>query len=288
MFDFSLQSKKGDVIGFVGPNGSGKTTIMRMISGLIKPDSGVGKCLGYDIQTEGEKIRFKLGYMPQTFSLYNYLTIGENLAFIAKLYRIKNPDDRINYIANRLDLKGSINKMAGNLSIGWKQRLSLAASLLHEPEILFLDEPTAGVDPNIKLYFWKLIKEIADSGTTVLVSTHDVKELERCNILVYLVYGHILIQGHLADILKTVNICVWVVSGDGIHSLIKELLGLEGIDIITEYGASLRIIGRDALQLFNTLRPWILKLSYYWKAVAPTLEDILISKISTIKDKRYD
>jgi ABC-2 type transport system ATP-binding protein len=282
--DFSFQGKKGEIIGCIGPNGSGKTTLIRILCGLVKPDSGTGESLGYNLLTEGEKIQKKVGYMPQSFSLYKYLTMYENLVFIARLYSVKKAKQRVEFLSELLQLTPKMQVLAAKLSIGWKQRLSLAAALIPNPEILFLDEPTAGVDPNIRLRFWQIIEETADRGTTIFVSTHYMSELERCQKVIYLDNGRTLAKGYVKDILNSTTISVWVVSGKALHTLANKLRPLPGIDNIIEYGATLRVIGNNPLLLFNSLRPYLLHLDYQWRAVAPVLEDIFLS---TLKDDNH-
>ncbi len=281
--DFSFQGKKGEIIGCIGPNGSGKTTIIRMLCGLVKPDSGTGESLGYNLLTEGEKIQRRVGYMPQTFSLYKYLTVYENLIFIARLYSVSKKKERIEFLTSLLELTPKLKVISGKLSLGWRQRVSLAAALIHNPEILFLDEPTAGVDPRSRLKFWQIIEETADKGTTIFVSTHYMSELERCQEVIYLDQGHTLAKGYIKEIVDSTHISVWVATGKNLHSLANQLRQLPGINNIIEYGASLRVIGKDPLLLFNTLRPYLLHLDYQWKAVVPVLEDIFLSSLKENK-----
>ncbi len=200
--DVSLQIKRGEIFGFLGPNGSGKTTTIRMLCGLLTPDSGSGQCLGYDILHDSEQIKRLVGYVPQAFSLYGDLTVKENLDFIARTYQMDNDKKRVKDIIEELGLQEYANKFARTLSGGWKQRLSLAAALVHEPKLLLLDEPTAGVDPKARRYFWDYISQLTTKGITSLVSTHYMDEAERCNRLAYIVFGKLMAEGTVQDITK--------------------------------------------------------------------------------------
>jgi len=278
--DFSMDAYTGEIVGFIGPNGSGKTTVIRMICGLLKPDSGHGQCLGYDIETQAAKIRDKLGYMPQSFGLYEYMTVYENLYFMCQLYQLKNIKQRIQTMVESIHLGEYLHQRAGNLSGGWKQRLSLAASLINDPELLLLDEPTAGVDPNARLEFWNIIREVADRGTTVLVSTHHMSELERCDRVVYLVYGKVIAQGTSADIIANANTHTWQVTGKNIHEIANELRSLPGVNNVIEFGRYLHVSGTNQALLINSLQPYFSNVDYELKLIDTTLEDILINLIS--------
>lgn len=201
VIDLTLQIKPGEICGFLGPNGSGKTTTLRMLCGLLTPDSGVGHCLGYDIVTQSYLIKCNVGYMTQGFSLYHDLTAYENLDFIARVYLIPNRKEKIEEILNTFHLNNYRNILAGNLSGGWKQRLALAGCLLHDPKLLLLDEPTAGVDPKARREFWDEIQGLSNKGITTLVSTHYMDEAERCMKLAYIAYGHLLAFGTPKEIM---------------------------------------------------------------------------------------
>ncbi len=179
----AMQVRKGEIYGFLGPNGSGKTTFLRILCGLLKPDAGSGTCLGYDVVKESDAIKRHVGYMTQRFSLYEDLTIAENLRFVADLYEMKGAKEAVRKMVATLGLEGRGNQLAGTLSGGWKQRLALAACLIHTPDLLLLDEPTAGVDPKARRDFWDEIHRLAAEGLTVLVTTHYMDEAERCHRL---------------------------------------------------------------------------------------------------------
>ena len=252
-----IRVKKGSVCGFLGPNGSGKTTTIRMLCGLLKPDGGSGSCLGYDFRSQSEAIRLKTGYMTQKFGWYDDLSVRENLEFIARLFAVKNQKAAVNQILDRLDLAPRQNHLAGSLSGGWKQRLALAMCLVHGPELLLLDEPTAGVDPKARREFWDIIHELARDGITVLVSTHYMDEAERCRELIYIAYGKILARGTQSDIIASYDLNVWELSGDA-AALQEAVKGLA--------------IPRNEL----SLRP-----------IKASLEDVFIHLLELHKDERF-
>jgi len=194
--DFSLQVRRGEIYGFLGPNGSGKTTSIRMLCGLLRPDSGRGTCLGHDVLRETAAIKREVGYMTQRFSMWEDLSIRENLEFIARMYGMRERKNAVSSILREIGLEGRQDQLAGTLSGGWKQRLALAACMLHRPRLLLLDEPTAGVDPQARRDFWEQIHALAAQGISVLVATHYMDEAERCHELVYIAYGKVLAQGH--------------------------------------------------------------------------------------------
>src|SRR5207244_4920258 len=194
--------KRGEIYGFLGPNGSGKTTTIRMLCGLLTPDEGHGSCLGYDIRTEADEIKRHVGYMTQHFSLYQDLSVAENLEFVARLYGLSNPRAAARNMIERLGLAGRERQLAGELSGGWKQRLALGACTLPSPQLLLLDEPTAGVDPKARHEFWNEIHALAADGLTVLVSTHYMDEAERCHEIAYIAYGVVLARGSVESVVK--------------------------------------------------------------------------------------
>jgi ABC-2 type transport system ATP-binding protein len=274
--DFSLRVDRGTIYGFLGPNGSGKTTTIRMLCGLLTPDAGEGTCLGYDILREQAAIKRRVGYMTQRFSLYEDLSIVENLDFIARLYAVPGREQAVAHALDRLGLVKRRNQLAGTLSGGWKQRLALAACLIHEPELLLLDEPTAGVDPKARREFWDEIHELADRGITVLVSTHYMDEAERCHRLAYIAYGKLLARGTAEEIVRQSALHTWQVSGGDLGALARELRPREGIDMVTAFGASLHVSGTDAERLEQAIAPWRDRPGLDWRRVAPGLEDAFI------------
>lgn len=273
----ALEVKRGEIFGFLGPNGSGKTTTIRMLCGLLTPDAGNGQCLGYDILTESHLIRRRVGYMTQKFSLYPELTVRENLEFIARLYLIENYHSQVNQIIQDLNLSYYENQLANSLSGGWKQRLALAAALLHEPQLLLLDEPTAGVDPKARRDFWDTIHYLSTQGITTLVSTHYMDEAERCHRLAYIAYGKLLVQGTIPEIIAHSHLTTWMVTGEDLASLSQQLQKLPNIEHVTAFGNTLHVCGKQAEKLNAAIKPWMNDARYHWQKVDTSLEDTFIS-----------
>src|SRR5262244_3647872 len=219
--NLSMQVKRGTIYGFLGPNGSGKTTTIRMLCGLLTPDEGTGTCLGYDIRRETDKIKRQVGYMTQRFSLYQDLSVRENLEFVARLYEVPNPVAAARDMIARLGLHGREEQLAGSLSGGWKQRLALGACTLPNPQLLLLDEPTAGVDPKARRDFWGEIHGLAAQGLTVLVSTHYMDEAERCHEIAYIAYGEVLARGSVKDVILNSQLTTFTVTGTNSESLAR-------------------------------------------------------------------
>ncbi|CAM5518233.1 ABC-2 type transport system ATP-binding protein [Aquamicrobium terrae] len=237
---------EGEIVGFLGPNGSGKTTTIRIMCGLLTPDEGEGTVLGYDIRTEGLKIKREVGYMTQRFSFYEDLTIAENLEFVARLYQLR-PVGR--YVADTLENLGLTSRrdqLAGTLSGGWKQRLALAACIMHRPKLLLLDEPTAGVDPKARREFWDEIHRLAHGGLTVLVSTHYMDEAERCHRISYISYGRLLATGTVEEVVKNAGLTTFVVQGPNLDAVARELESRPGVEQVAPFGATLHVVGSDA------------------------------------------
>src|SRR3954447_18901565 len=251
--DLSMQVKRGTIYGFLGPNGSGKTTTIRMLCGLLTPDSGEGRCLGYDIRHEADKIKREVGYMTQRFSLYQDLSVRENLEFVARLYGVRDARGTARDMIKRLGLQGREEQLAGELSGGWKQRLALGACTLPNPQLLLLDEPTAGVDPKARREFWNEIHELAASGLTVLVSTHYMDEAERCHEIAYIAYGVLLTHGTVEEVIARSGLVTYTVSGEGLIQLAHELEKAPGVDMVAPFGNSLHVSGRDAAALEQTI-----------------------------------
>lgn len=243
--DFSMQVPKGSIYGFLGPNGSGKTTTIRMMCGLLKPDAGGGTALGFDVVRESREIKARIGYMTQRFSLYEDLTVAENLAFVARLHDIKDERTTIAAALKEYELAPRADQLAGQLSGGWKQRLALAAASLHEPQLLLLDEPTAGVDPKARRDFWERIRARADEGVSVLVSTHYMDEAVQCDFIAFIAYGRKLIDAPAAEIPKRVGLFTLRVEGRNLHRAYQLLSGRPGVDQIARFGSALHVSGRD-------------------------------------------
>ncbi|MBI2383365.1 MAG: ABC transporter ATP-binding protein [Gammaproteobacteria bacterium] len=268
--------RRGEIFGFLGPNGSGKTTSIRMLCGLLTPDEGDGRCLGYDIRREAAAVKRSVGYMTQRFSYYEDLSIRENLEFVARVYGLDRRAERVDAALRRLGLAARQEQLAGTLSGGWKQRLALAASLLHEPQLLLLDEPTAGVDPNARREFWEEIHDLAGQGITVLVSTHYMDEAERCNRLAYIAYGRLLEQGTPADLVARSGLRTWTVTGPGLAALAAELRALPAARQVVPFGNRLHVGGTDAATLDAQLAPFRARVGLEWFADVPRLEDVFI------------
>jgi ABC-2 type transport system ATP-binding protein len=282
--DLSMQVKRGSIYGFLGPNGSGKTTTIRMLCGLLTPDSGEGTCLGYDIRRDAEKIKLKVGYMTQRFSLYQDLSVRENLEFVARLYGVSNARGAARDMIKRLGLSGREEQLAGELSGGWKQRLALGACTLPNPQLLLLDEPTAGVDPKARRDFWNEIHALAAEGLTVLVSTHYMDEAERCHEIAYIAYGHLLAHGTVEQVIAHSALTTFTVTGDDLQHLAEKLQGAPGVDMVAPFGTSLHVSGRDREALESTIAPWHGKESLKWQLSAPSLEDVFIELMNRSKD----
>jgi ABC-2 type transport system ATP-binding protein len=281
--DLSMQVKRGTIYGFLGPNGSGKTTTIRMLTGLLTPDKGEGTCLGFNIRTQADEIKLHVGYMTQRFSLYQDLTVAENLEFVARLYLMKNPVQAARAMIARLGLTGRENQLAGELSGGWKQRLALGACTLPSPQLLLLDEPTAGVDPKARREFWDEIHALAAEGLTVLVSTHYMDEAERCHEIAYIAYGELLTHGTVDEVIRQAGLVTYDVSGD-INDLLKELHGKPGIDMVAPFGNSLHVSGRDAAKLEAAIAPYRERKGLTWTKSEPSLEDVFIDLMGRAKD----
>ena len=285
--DLSMQVKRGQIYGFLGPNGSGKTTTIRMLCGLLTPDEGTGTCLGYDILTETDLIKRQVGYMTQRFSLYQDLSALENLEFVARIYGIENPRAAARAAVQRLGLSGREDQLAGEMSGGWKQRLALGACTLAGPQLLLLDEPTAGVDPKARREFWNEIHALAADGLTVLVSTHYMDEAERCHEIAYIAYGELLAHGTVAEVIEASHLTTYVVSaanGTGLAELSHELTSKAGVDMVAPFGTNLHVSGRDAKALEAAIAPYRDRKAFEWKRSEPSLEDVFIDLMSKSRD----
>jgi ABC-2 type transport system ATP-binding protein len=273
---FSMEVPKGTIYGFLGPNGSGKTTTIRMICGLLTPDEGKGVVLGHDILTEAELIKRQVGYMTQRFSLYEDLSIEENLDFVARMYEMPDRKRRVADALSKLGLTSRKAQLAGTLSGGWKQRLALAACLIHEPKLLLLDEPTAGVDPGARRDFWDHIHELAHQGITVLVSTHYMDEAERCHALAYIAYGKLLAHGTIREVIDQAKLATWEVEGEKIMDAAPQLRESPGVEMVAPFGTALHVSGTDR----DAIRRAVAKVSsqegLQAHEVEPTLEDVFI------------
>jgi len=283
--DLALQVPKGEIYGFLGPNGSGKTTTLRMICGLLTPDAGEGTCLGYDIRTESDAIKRNVGYMTQRFSLYTDLSIRENLEFVARVYGVPDPRGAAREAIGKLGLSTRADQLAGELSGGWKQRLALGACILPQPRLLLLDEPTAGVDPKARREFWDEIHNLAADGITVLVSTHYMDEAERCHEIAYIAYGELLAKGTAKEVVAQSKLSTWIVSGKDLHRLATKLETCDGIDMVAPFGTELHVSGRDKRALDGAIAA-AKKAdgAHRWTRGEPSLEDVFILLMDNAKD----
>jgi ABC-2 type transport system ATP-binding protein len=272
----ALKVAKGEIFGFLGPNGAGKTTSIRMLCGLLIPDSAQGTCLGFDVLKESYEIKKRVGYMTQRFSLYGDLSIYENLDFVARLYNVKNRKQEVEKSIAELGLIDRQKQLAKTLSGGWKQRLALSAALIHNPELLLLDEPTAGVDPKARREFWSHIQDLSTQGITTLVSTHYMDEAERCNKLAYIFSGHIMAQGTSDEIIKSSKLFTWQITGTGnLNRLAEQVKTMPGVEQAAAFGNKLHVSGKDKQELKTSMDK--LTSEWQWQQIAPDLEDVFIS-----------
>jgi ABC-2 type transport system ATP-binding protein len=278
--NFSIDVPAGHVFGFLGPNGSGKTTTIRMLCGLLTPDAGTGRCLGYDVIEESAAIKREVGYMPQRFGLYEDLSIRENLNFVAQLYGVPQQRQRVAEMLERLGLAERARQLAGQLSGGWKQRLALAACLLHAPRLLLLDEPTAGVDPKARREFWDQIHDLAAQGMTVLVSTHYMDEAERCHEVGYLAGGKLLVHGGVDEVIEKSGLTTFEVAGPDLEALAAKLRGQPGVEMTAAFGASLHVSGTDPSLLERSIEPFRADPKLRWTRTRPSLEDVFIHTLA--------
>jgi len=278
-----LQVRSGEIFGFLGPNGSGKTTFIRMLCGLLRADAGSGTCLGYDVIRESEAIKRQVGYMTQKFSFWEDLSIAENLDFVARMYQVKDRRNAVNASIERLGLAGRQKQLAGQLSGGWKQRLALAACLIHNPRLLLLDEPTAGVDPKARRDFWDQIHQLADEGLTFLITTHYMDEAERCHRLAYISYGKLLTYGTVDEVIDHVNLTTWSVSGPDLGALAKKLRALPAVQQAVAFGNELHVSGDDAAALEHAIESFR-RPPYEWRTVRSGLEDAFIHLMENSED----
>jgi len=276
-----LQVRTGEICGFLGPNGSGKTTFIRMLCGLLRADEGSGACLGHDVITESELIKRQVGYMTQRFSFWDDLSIRENLDFVARMYSIRNRRRVVQESLERLGLAERRNQLAGALSGGWKQRLALAACMIHQPRLLLLDEPTAGVDPKARREFWQEIHRLAAEGLTFLIATHYMDEAERCHRLAFILNGKLLTQGAAAEVVDQAHVTTWSVSGHDLVTLADELRHCPGIEQVAAFGSSLHVSSDDSAALEQAIAPF--RARYKWLRVESTLEDIFIHLVEKTK-----
>ncbi|KTD38795.1 ABC transporter ATP-binding protein [Legionella moravica] len=278
--DIDLEVDRGEVFGFLGPNGSGKTTTIRMICGLLKADAGQGTCLGFDILTQSEQIKERVGYMTQKFSLYTELTIEENLNFIARVYGVSNRNRRVADALDKLGLTDRRKQLTGELSGGWKQRVALATCLIHEPDLLLLDEPTAGVDPIARREFWDQIHFLSQEGITTFVSTHYMDEAERCTRIAYLAYGKLLTTGTVSEVIDETHLKTWEIKGNVTTTLLQHAKKIPGVVQSALFGNLIHVCGYNTELIEEGLQKLSSQYSIKWYSIEPTLEDAFISLVN--------
>ena len=280
----SLQIEKGQIYSFLGPNGSGKTTTIRMICGLLTPDDGSGTCLGYDILRDTRKIKEHVGYMTQAFSLYGDLSVRENLDFVARMFGLNKRYERVQTALDELGISNARAKqLASTLSGGWKQRLALAAATIHDPQVLLLDEPTAGVDPKARREFWDEIHRLSARGITTLVSTHYMDEAERCHKLAYLAYGKLLVHGTISEVIESAPLMTYEITGKELHPLAEKLRTLPLVTSVASFGQTLHVSAHRQTNFLETILPYQTP-DHVWTKISPTLEDVFIYLMRNTKD----
>src|SRR4051794_841266 len=281
--DIALQVRTGEIYGFLGPNGSGKTTFIRMLCGLLRADAGSGTCLGYDVINDSEMIKRHVGYMTQKFSFWEDLSIAENLDFVARMYGVRQRREAVRSSLEHLGLAEREHQLAGQLSGGWKQRLALAACLIHQPKLLLLDEPTAGVDPKARRDFWEQIHRLAAKGLTFLITTHYMDEAERCHRLAYISYGNLLTHGTVAEVIKHVGLTTYSVKGPDLLDLAEKLRATQGVQQAVAFGTDLHVSGDNKEALDQAIAPFR-KDPYEWTEIRSGLEDAFIHLMENSKD----
>ncbi len=272
----ALRVGAGEIVGFLGPNGSGKTTTIRMICGLLTPDAGQGTVLGFDVRGDSARIKREVGYMTQRFSLYEDLTIEENLYFVARLYKLSPRRQIVAATLEQLGLTSRRGQLAGTLSGGWKQRLALAACIMHRPRLLLLDEPTAGVDPKARREFWDEIHRLANGGLTVLVSTHYMDEAERCHRISYISYGKMLATGTVEEVVRASGLSTFIIRAPPSAAFLQRVAALDGVEQVAPFGAALHVVGVERERMAAALAPLASEAGVSVEPGATSLEDVFI------------
>jgi ABC-2 type transport system ATP-binding protein len=281
----TIRVPRGRIYGFLGANGSGKTTTIRMLCGLLMPDRGGGTCLGYDLLKEAAFIKRRVGYMTQRFSYWEDLSIRENLEFVAAIFGLDRAKERVDQALEHLGLAARMHQLVGTLSGGWKQRLALSASTLHEPELLLLDEPTSGVDPKARREFWDEIHGLAAAGVTVLVSTHYMDEAERCHAIIYISEGRLITQGTVAEVVAHAGLTTWAAQGENLMELMRQLKQHAAVCSVAPFGDSLHVSGMDKAALSAVIAPYRAGGRYTWTQTQPMMEDVFIHYTNSVKGR---
>jgi len=281
----SMTVPRGEISGFLGPNGSGKTTTIRVMCGLLEPEEGEGRVLGYDIRTQSLMIKREIGYMTQRFSFYEDLSIEENLIFVARLYQLKPAREYVQKTLDNLGLTSRRHQLAGHLSGGWKQRLALAACIMHKPKLLLLDEPTAGVDPKARREFWDEIHRLTVEGMTVLVSTHYMDEAERCHRVHYISHGRLVASGTVDEVVKNAGLTTFVLEGPNVDKAAFALVGLPGVEQVAPFGMSLHVVGINEDLLAATVTQVAAEYDVEVRKGETSLEDVFIQFMGEAKDE---
>ena len=282
--DLTMRANRGEILGFLGPNGSGKTTSIRLMCGLLTPDSGSGTCLGYDIRKQSDQIKLHVGYMTQRFSFWEDMSIRENLDFVARMYEMPSRREAVDRAIEGLNLMARATQLAGSLSGGWKQRLALAACMLHQPELLLLDEPTAGVDPKARREFWEELHALAARGISILVSTHYMDEAERCHRLAYIAYGRLMAEGTAEEIIASQGLSTWAVSGGDLAAITQRLHAEPGVEQIAAFGTELHVTGRDRAAVEAAVRRTTAGTGSHVEPTESGLEDVFINLMNRSTD----
>jgi ABC-2 type transport system ATP-binding protein len=282
----SFRVERGEVFGFLGPNGAGKTTTIRILCGLLSPTSGSGRVAGFDLAQDAESIKRHIGYMSQLFSLYADLTVEENIEFFARLNGVPREDRaaRADWVLAMAGLREHKGRLTGDLPLGWKQRLALGTAVLHRPPVLFLDEPTSGVDPISRRAFWDLIYALTEGGTTVFVSTHYMEEAEYCHRLALMNRGRLIALDTPARLREGMKDPVLEVrSGDGLH-VVEALAGASFVRAAGLFGRAVHVTMNDGTDAIATLRRWLEQRGIAFESIAPiepTLEHVFIAAVQS-------
>jgi ABC-2 type transport system ATP-binding protein len=276
--------RRGEVFGFLGPNGAGKTTTIKMLTGLVRPSSGTGSVAGLDIATQGERIKRKIGYMSQLFSLYHDLSVEENIEFAAGLHEVTGARfaQRRDWVLAMANLREHRKRPTGELPLGWKQRLALGCAVLHEPPVLFLDEPTSGVDPLARRRFWEVIRDLSDAGTTVFVSTHYMEEAEYCDRLALMNRGRLIAIGTPRGLRAEMDEPIFRVETNDAPRTVPALAGMHGVVDASLFGRALRVVVTDAAHAAQMLRERIEQAGLVCRSIeriSPSLEDVFVARV---------